>query len=343
MLWLIGIGIHGFKGINLYSIEILKSIDRILLEQYTSPIDESIEILEGVIGKKVSIVPRWYVEDGREILREAEEKDVALLTYGDPLIATTHIDLLNRAREKKIKVKTIHNASAITSIIGESGLHIYKIGRIATLVNNREANKSVFKIIYDNLLHNLHTILLLEYDQEKGFFLDPRDALICLLEIEDDLRYKIIDRETFVIVASRVGMNGSIYAGKIDSLLKREFGKPPHTIIIPASFHFTELDALKYIELLDEPTDNNRDLRNKSEEMVNRYIPRARRALERARKISLEGFDTSLLLDSAKRYIDDAESFIRNKEYELSILSIGYGEGLIDAISYLKNIELWRE
>ncbi len=343
MLWLIGLGINGFKGISIYAINILKDMEIILLERYTSPIYEDVKELEGILKKQISIVPRWYVEDAREILELAEKHDLALLTYGDPLVATTHMELVVRAKEKGIGVKIIHNASSITSILGACGLHIYKLGRVATLVSEQVANKAIYKIIYNNLLQGLHTLLLLEYDQEKGFFLDPRDGLQYLLECEGEIRYNIINKDTFAIVASRIGYDDTIYAGRIDSLLKQEFGRPPHSIIITGSLHFTEYDALRYLRLLDKPIDNSKGIKKRAEEMVSKYIPKARRALEKAKSISLEYFDTTTLLDNAERYIDDAESFLNKGEYELAILSIGYGEGLIDAIGYLKEIDLWSD
>ncbi|RMF29975.1 MAG: diphthine synthase, partial [Candidatus Nitrosothermus koennekii] len=146
MLWLIGIGIHGFKGLSLYAIDTLKNADIILLEKYTTPIEEDLKILEDIISKEVKKVNRWYIEDGREILELAKSKNIALLAYGDPLIATTHIDLVIRAREANIDVKTIHNASAITAIIGEVGLHIYKLGKISTMVRDKNANRSIYKV-----------------------------------------------------------------------------------------------------------------------------------------------------------------------------------------------------
>ena len=342
MLWIIGLGIHGFKSLSLYAINTLKDADLILVEEYTSPMTNPKE-LEEILAKKVTKVNRWYVEDGREILELAMNKNIALLTYGDPLIATTHEDLIMRAREKNIDVRVIHNASAITAIIGEVGLHIYKIGRISTLVKDKNANKSIYKIIYKNMLEGLHTLLLLEYDQEHDFFLEPKDALKYILEYESEFKYGICDDNTFAIVASRIGIDNNIYAGKIGSLLKQDFGKPPHSIIITGSLHFTEEDALRYLNLLDKPIDNSKRVKRRAEEMVNRYIPKAIRALEKAKDIKLEGFDTSSLLDNAERYIRDAKWFLEKNEYELAVLSIGYGEGLLDALGYLKGIDLWEE
>ena len=44
------------------------------------------------------------------------------------------------------------------------------------------------------------------------------------------------------------------------------------------------------------------------------------------------------ILDNAECYIDDAERFLRQGKPELAILSIGYAEGLIDAMRLKRGI-----
>src|SRR3970040_3092749 len=89
--------------------------------------------------------------------------------------------------------------------------------------------------------------------------MDPKDALIGLIETEKGQKRNVIDLSTHAIVASRVGFKDqSIISGKISSLKKIDFGKSPHTIIITGRLHFTESDALKILgRCLDEPQDNS--------------------------------------------------------------------------------------
>ena len=47
------------------------------------------------------------------------------------------------------------------------------------------------------------------------------------------------------------------------------------------------------------------------------------------------------VLDNAEYYIDDAERFLRQGKPELAVLSIGYAEGLIDAMRLKKGIDPW--
>ncbi len=60
-----------------------------------------------------------------EILKDADVEDVALLVAGDPFAATTHTDLILRARHKNIKTKIVHNAS-IFNAVGCCGLQVSK-------------------------------------------------------------------------------------------------------------------------------------------------------------------------------------------------------------------------
>ena len=57
------------------------------------------------------------VEQGNEIVDRAAFSEVALLVIGDPLAATTHIDLWMRAKKEKIKVE--ETAEEISEASGE--------------------------------------------------------------------------------------------------------------------------------------------------------------------------------------------------------------------------------
>ena len=57
---------------------------------------------------------------------------MAFLVVGDPFGATTHSDLMIRAREKGIQTKTLHNAS-IMNAIGCCGLQLYSFGETVSI------------------------------------------------------------------------------------------------------------------------------------------------------------------------------------------------------------------
>ena len=64
------------------------------LEQFTSPIGKSdLAKIKKATRGEFKLAKRWLVEDGNEILKNSKKKKVVLLAYGDPYIATTHIEL----------------------------------------------------------------------------------------------------------------------------------------------------------------------------------------------------------------------------------------------------------
>jgi len=342
MLWFVGLGISGFKSIPIEALDILSKADIVYLEQFTSPIGKSdLAKIKKATNGEFKLAKRWLVEDGNEILKNAKKKNVVLLAYGDPYIATTHIELRTRAIEDKIKTHSIHASSSLTSMIGECGLHFYKIGRIATIMSAMKSLTTPYYVVYKNVIEGNHTILLLEYNQDKDFFLDPKDALHGLLETEKGQIRNVISSSTYVIVASRIGFKDqNIISGKISSLEKTDFGKPPHTIIIPGKFHFTESDALKILgQCVDEPFDNTEKTKKISIQMMKKYVPMVREALEEVEPLYKGQKEFQGILENAELYVKDAEKFLEDGQDEVAILSIGYADGLVDALRLAKGLD----
>lgn len=341
MLWIAGLGISGIESISIETQKLLKNADIVYLEQFTSPVTklESNKIRKLVKGE-FKIAKRWMVEDGKEILKNSKKKKVVLLTYGDPYIATTHIELRTRAIQEKIKTKTIHAASSITALVGECGLHYYKVGRIVTVMKDPKTLTTPYHVTYSNALAGNHTVLLLEYNQDEEFFLEPVNALSDLLSTEKEQKRKIILPSTFVIIASRIGFkNQAITAGKISNLIKKNFGKPPHTIIIPGQLHFTESDALKvFVNCIDAPFDNSKNIKKISEQMLEKYVPMIRKAVEEIAPHYKNSKEFQEVLENAELYIQDAEKFLEQGKDEVAVLSIGYADGLVDALRIAKGL-----
>ena len=342
MLCLVGAGIYDTVEMS-NSIKVLNSCNRIYLERFTSPIsDNFISILKSTLGpeKKIEIVKRWFVEDGRQILDESKTLNVGLVSYGDPTIATTFTELRIRAMKNDIEVKVVHAASGITSLVGECGLQVYKIGKLVTMMEEKQSAISVYSTIFSNLNLNCHTIILTEYRHDEDgseFFLKPNYVMSKLLEIEKDITYEIVSEDSFLIVVSRIGTdNQKIVSGKIKSLIDLEYGRGPHSIIFPAKFHFTEQEAIMILtEIIDAPVDNTSRIKNVSDYMLNKYEPMIRNEIRQVRntigskkenKVQLE------LLDNAEFYLDDAVQFLRQGRKELAILSVGYADGLVDSL-----------
>ena len=335
MLWFVGLGISGAKSIPHEALEVLSKADIVYLEQFTSPIGKSdLSKIKKMTNGEFKAAKRWLVEDGNEILKKAKRKKVVLLSYGDPYIATTHIELRTRAIQEKIKTYSIHASSSLTSMIGECGLQFYKVGKIATIMSEMNSLTTPYYVIYKNIIEGNHTVLLLEYNQDKDFFLNPKDALLGLIETEKGQKRNVIDYSTYAIVASRIGFKDqSIISGKISSLKKMNFGKPPHTVIIPGRLHFTESDALKKLgNCIDEPFDNSDKTKKISVQMMKKYVPMVREALDEVEPHYKGKKEFQTILENARLYIQDAQTFLEDGQDEVAILSIGYADGLVDAL-----------
>jgi len=74
-------------------------------------------------GKEIEVADRELVEQGDIILNAAKDSDVAFLVVGDPFGATTHTDIILRARELNIPTQVVHNAS-ILNAVGACGLQV---------------------------------------------------------------------------------------------------------------------------------------------------------------------------------------------------------------------------
>src|SRR3989344_7935091 len=108
MLYLIGIGLKP-SHLTQEALETLKSCAKVYLENYTSEYSEgNFETLEDLMGKAVTRLSRTEVEEGlAPILEEARGKDIAIAVFGNPLGATTHIQILLDAKAAGVRAQAI--------------------------------------------------------------------------------------------------------------------------------------------------------------------------------------------------------------------------------------------
>src|SRR2546425_13128131 len=130
----IGLGLDDEKGVTLRGLDEAQSSDIVYAERYTSGFsDTSLDAIEKLVGKTVHRLTRKEVEDGEVILAAAVRGKVAFLIAGDPMAATTHVDLRLRAGSRKIPTRIVHGVSILTAAAGALGLQIYKFGRTTAL------------------------------------------------------------------------------------------------------------------------------------------------------------------------------------------------------------------
>jgi len=246
-LYMIGIGLNNEKDITVKGLELVRKADIIYLENYTSKLSTSIKNLEKVYKKSVILANRDLVEkNADEILDKAKNKKVAFLIIGDVFSATTHTDLMLRAKEKKIKVEVINNASILTAV-GITGLELYKFGKTTSMPYFEESFKAEtpYDVIKDNQKLGLHTLILLDIKADENRFMTVNKALAQLLEIEKKRKEKVFTESTKVVGCARLGANAKIKYGTVKEMIKENFGKPLHCLIVPGKLHFIEEEALK--------------------------------------------------------------------------------------------------
>jgi len=267
MLYFIGLGLGDAKDITVKGLEIVKKCKRVYLEHYTSILTCGKDALEQFYGKEIILADRDMVEQGADqILDGALEDDVAFLVVGDPFGATTHSDLVLRAKELNIKHRVIHNAS-IMNAVGCCGLQLYNFGETVSLPFWTETWKpdSFFDKIVANKERGLHTLCLLdikvkEQSEEnliKGrkIFEPPRfmtcqqaaDQLLqTILKKRMEGNLKHVNDDTLAVCLARVGTDDQkIVTCSIGEAKHVDMGGPLHSLVIPGDMHYLEFDAVK--------------------------------------------------------------------------------------------------
>ena len=271
MLHLIGIGIKK-EHINFEMMESLKKSDKVFLEYYTSFYQDDFETLSKFIGKEIIVCDRVDIESKIEekILNPAKNKDITLLIIGDPLIATTHTDLLLRANELKIKTKIYNNVS-IGNFITRTGLQFYKFGKITSIpfFSAKFMPRTPFLVYLDNYKMGAHTLFLLDLNPSndvaykgKEKFLKAKDALQFLLDIShvmfenEEIEEKeptILDEDVMAVICSRLGFDDEkIVYGTILDLIQYDMKhslKEPLCLIIPGDMHEMEEKYLQQFSI----------------------------------------------------------------------------------------------
>jgi diphthine synthase len=253
----VGLGLYDEKDISLRGLEELKEADTVFAEMYTSLMPGlSIKKLEGMIGKKVNVVSRRVLEDedGMQVFEAAKKGKAALLVQGDPMIATTHVDLRISAKKQGIKTRVIHGASVVSAVRGISGLQNYKFGKAVTVPFFEEGfvSETPYNVIRENKMMGLHTMCYLDIKATEKRYLTINEALKTLLGLEKQRKEDVVTSKTLVVGVARAGSpEPTVKAGYMEDLISFDFGAPPHTLVFPGNLHFMEAEAL--IVLADAP------------------------------------------------------------------------------------------
>jgi len=248
MLNLIGIGLCDEKDITIRGLDAVKKCKYVYLENYTSKLQCEVSALEKLYGKKIILAEREMIEIQleKEILDKAKSEDVALLIIGDVFSATTHIDIMLRAKTAGVEVNIVNNTSILTAV-GITGLELYKFGKTTSIPFPETSFKpeTPYNVLQDNQKIGLHTLILLDLRPSEDRFMSVNDAIKYMLMIEDSRKEKVFTEDTPIIGCARLGCPDAVFvSGRAGEIVERDFGKSPHCLIVPGKLHFKEEEAL---------------------------------------------------------------------------------------------------
>lgn len=236
MLYLIGLGLNE-KAISKQALDALSKCKRVYLENYTVDFPYNKVQLEEQINKKIILADREKIE-GLSIVDEAKKLNVALLIYGSPLMATTHITLIQESREFGVKVKVIQNAS-IFDAIAETGLQFYKFGKTASMPAWKPSFKptSFMEIVKQNQSIDAHTLILTDIGLEFS---------TALKQLEKSAQEHNIKLKKLIVCQALGTKNQKIHYKELEELRKFSGVKKPYCIIVPClKLHHIEVQALE--------------------------------------------------------------------------------------------------
>lgn len=264
-LYLIGLGLGDEKDISVRGLDIVRAASAVFLEAYTSLLGVSVSALQTLYGRTVTVADREFVEERADEMLDATSGDggAAFLVVGDPFGATTHSDLWLRARQRGIHVEVVHNAS-IMNAVAVTGLQLYRFGQAISLCFWTETDRptSYYPKLVENRRLGLHTLCLLDIKvkepsleslargkkvYEPPRFMTVSQAVDQLLTIDHELGIHELNEQSMAVGVARIGqLDQMIVYDSLGELRDRDFGKPLHSLIIPArELHFHELEVVE--------------------------------------------------------------------------------------------------
>lgn len=265
-LLLVGLGPGGLRSMTVAALEAAEKADHRWYEAYTAlwPEPDLIE-LEARTGP-IERVMRPDVEDPGRLFELARTSLVAMLVVGDPLQATTHVDLQLRALEAGVSCHVLHGLSITGTVTGAAGLSNYRFGRQTTLTypHGSWIATSPLETIAMNRHQGLHTLVLLDLDPTGAGTGDqrpmrPEDAHRSLHlmterlaerseEVVSELKSRAMQNQDIgswtVVLCADVGTADEFFVTTTVDGLPAEPGGRLNCLLVPAEVDGVEADAI---------------------------------------------------------------------------------------------------
>ena len=260
-LWLIGIGPGDLDHMTERARGVARGCSKRYLEGYTAVLPPKEEgRLESVVGPWEKLM-RDEVEGAEDLLASARGESVALLVVGDPMQATTHIDLEDRCVEQGIGFHVIPGLSATALAVSLSGMQSYRFGRQVTLpfATSDYLPTSPLKMLCNNFENGLHSLMLLDLDPtgmgvEQPRPMSPTEAVELLERMAERLvveeggrrgRLELPVKQWNGILLSDLGTEEERVLSGLLGDLSGQKGGMVHAFILPAEFSGMEEDAFE--------------------------------------------------------------------------------------------------
>jgi len=236
MIYIIGLGLNS-RGISKEGMLALEGCKKVYVEGYTVDFPYDIQ-RELKLGKNVEVLDRGKVESNF-LIKEAKSRKIALLVYGSPLFATTHMSLILDAHAQGVRTRVIYSTS-IFDALAETGLQLYKFGKIASMPTWKGDYEpdSFIEIVEQNQSIKAHSLILVDIG------LHFKKALV-QLEMAAQKKGLKLDK---ILVCSKMGTDDKkVLYGTPEYLRKQDF-QSPFCIIIPSEMHFLEREVIESFE-----------------------------------------------------------------------------------------------
>lgn len=238
MLYIIGLGLNE-RSMTKEGLDALSKCKKIYLEEYTVDFPYTKHQLEEILNKKLISANREKVES-LSLVDEANKLNVALLVYGSPLTATTHITLVDECKASNVRYKLIYNAS-IFDAVAESGLSLYKFGKVASMPAWKKSFEptSFMQIVKDNMSIEAHSLILIDI----GLSFDKALEQLKIASQE----YKI-PLKRLVVCQAMGTRDRKVLFRPLSEMEGYDGVKSPYCIILPSKLHFVEKEVLESFE-----------------------------------------------------------------------------------------------
>ncbi|MEM3342029.1 MAG: diphthine synthase [Thermoplasmata archaeon] len=273
-LTFIGLGLWDYRDMSIRAREAIQNAEVVFAEFYTAFLGGcTLQELSAFTGKEIRVLTRKQVEEEDIVFRTAISCDVAFLCAGDALAATTHQDILIRAKKYGINTSIIPGTSIFTAAAGLAGLQHYKFGKTTTIPFPEEHYfpTSPLEVIKKNRDLGLHTLVLLDIrvmdNTSKTASTENPETIIPDTSISETIRHYrcmsantgfsvlrkmeekcslgVIHDDLLVVALARAGSpDALVVAGRLRDVERTELGPPMHSIIIPGELHYLEEEAI---------------------------------------------------------------------------------------------------